>query len=371
MKSIHVPVHFDESFDIFTGHGILNYIPQHLVENPLGNRYKIFVSNSVADLYGRPLYEGMKECGLNVTVEACEDGEEIKRIEIVTEIGRILHREGFDRKDCAIIVSGGSLTDTIGFVAGTYKRGCNYINVPTTFIGQTDAGIGGKTGVNDESGKNMMGMFYNPRRVYNDTGLLVSLPDPEITNGMGEVIKYWLGFHSDMREYLERNRDKIFGHDQEAYEFIVSESSAIKANIVRQDPRETKDIRTCLNLGHTGAHGIEKATNYKLSHGLAVGLGLLVASRISVNRRWMKGSELERTSALLDQYGLPTKLDLEKYPVTRDDIIAPMIHDKKAVSGVINFVLLTGIGSLKKNNNGGYSNPATPQEIYKALDVIF
>ncbi|MBI2546882.1 MAG: 3-dehydroquinate synthase [Candidatus Aenigmarchaeota archaeon] len=371
MPVTHSPVYFDESFDVVTGYDMLKDVPTHLQNYPLGNKYKIFVSEDIAGLYGEPLFEGMKELRLNVTLEPIKDGEEVKRDTVAAKLRRLLHREEFDRRSCLIIVGGGTLSDLVGYVAGTYKRGIPYINIPTTFIGQTDAGIGGKTGVDDEFGKNMIGVFYNPRRIYLDPKLLVSLPNQEVVNGMGEVIKYGVGFRPDIFEFLEQSHEKVFARNPETYEFIVHESAKTKVSVVKEDPRETRDIRTSLNLGHTTGHGIEKATNYGLQHGLAVGLGLVVATELSAMRGIMSRDNASRIVALLKLYGLPTKISQIGYVVTKSDIMGPMVHDKKTVGGVVNYVLPNGIGSLQKNGMGGYSNPVGWHEIEKALDVIF
>ncbi len=349
---------------------MLQEIPGYLKQHPAGNKYRILASESIAQLYGNPLFEGMEREGLDVTFEPYKDGEEVKRDAVAAELRRKLHRERFDRKSCLIIVSGGTLADLGGYVAGTFKRGCNYISIPTTFVGQTDAGIGGKTGVDDEHGKNMIGIFYNPRIVFNDPSLLISLPNSQISNGMGEPIKYGLMSRPDIFGYLEKSRDKVFSRNPEALEFIVHESAMTKVHVVEQDPRETKDVRTCLNLGHTTAHGIEAASRYETPHGIAVGLGLMVAAQLSVNRGMLDAADRSRLVALVDSYGLPIKLSQTGHDLTKEQIIAPMASDKKAISGVINFVLPDGIGSLRRNEKGGYSHPVEVREIEKALDVI-
>ncbi|MBP1912798.1 3-dehydroquinate synthase [Thermococcus stetteri] len=255
------------------------------------------------------------------------DGEEYKNVETVMAIWRRLQDEGFTRKSLLIGLGGGVLTDIAGFVASTYMRGTLLGLVPTTLLAQVDAAIGGKTGVNF-NGKNMVGTFYLPNFVLIAHETLSTLPEEEVRNGLGEVAKYAI---------LDRKIYALTKDFEGISETLIRECALFKAEVVEKDPEE-KGMRRILNLGHTAGHAIEKLSSYGIKHGLAVAMGLAVASKIGEE---LYGFDSGKVEELLQGMGLPTR-----HPFGAGDIIREMRLDKKAWYGRIVFVVPVEIGEV-------------------------
>jgi 3-dehydroquinate synthase len=245
-----------------------------------------------------------------------------------------------------VALGGGVIGDLTGFAAGILKRGVDFAQVPTTLLAQVDSSVGGKTAINTAHGKNLVGMFHQPRIVIIDIELLASLPRRELLGGYAEVVKYGLLGDADFFAWLEKSGENALGGDRPAMTHAVAHSCAMKAAIVARDERETGD-RALLNLGHTFGHGLEAATGYsqRLIHGEGVALGCVLAFRLSASLGFATLEDVARVERHLAAVGLWTKI--AQIPGSRpdpDEVLSHMRHDKKAKSGRMTFILARGIG---------------------------
>ncbi|MDC3030202.1 3-dehydroquinate synthase, partial [Candidatus Pelagibacter sp.] len=278
----------------------------------------------------------------SLVIEANEKNKNQKQID------KILHcllKQNFSRQDCLISVGGGITGDLTGFAASTFKRGLQFINIPTTLLSQVDSSVGGKTGINSRYGKNLIGSFYQPKLVISDINFLKSLPEREVTCGYGEILKHSLIANINFFKFLKKNISKIFNLQSPFIEKAIFESCKIKKNVVEKDEKE-RNLRKILNFGHTFAHAYEAALGFsrKLNHGEAVILGMNTALEFSNQNKFLKNNEYE----LIKKHLMDSKLphNLKNYFSSKDinKIISFMIKDKKNNSDKINLVLLKKIG---------------------------
>ena len=269
----------------------------------------------------------------------------------INKILQILLDKNFSRQDCIITVGGGITGDVGGFAASLYKRGLQFINIPTTLLSQVDSSIGGKTGVNTKEGKNLIGTFYQPKIVLSEIEFLKSLPKREIVCGYGEILKHSLILNKKFYKYLDKNTSKILNLKTPFIEKAIFESCKIKKSIVEKDERETGK-RKVLNFGHTFAHAYEATLGYskKLNHGEAVILGIISALRFSLKKRVINLSDVQLILKHIKKMKLPSNID--KYLSARNltSILSFMIKDKKNTTKKINLILLKKIGTPIINN---------------------
>lgn len=248
-----------------------------------------------------------------------------------------------DRKSAIVALGGGVVGDLAGFVAATYLRGINFVQVPTTLLAQVDSSVGGKTAVNHKLGKNLIGAFYQPRAVFIDIATLKTLPERELKAGLAEVVKYGIISDENFFNYLEENVDKILSRNAEVLAQIVRRSCEIKAEVVSLDEKEN-GLRRILNFGHTIAHAVEEETGYeKYNHGEAVAIGMLGAAFISEKIGAASHVTVERLENLI------ARLCLQSYceGVSVDKLYAAFFRDKKTVGGKINWVVMKKIGAVE------------------------
>jgi 3-dehydroquinate synthase len=247
------------------------------------------------------------------------------------------------RNAAIIALGGGVIGDLAGFVAATYQRGMNLVQVPTTLLAQVDSSIGGKVGVNHPLGKNMIGAFHQPAFVWMDIDYLKTLPKREMICGLGEIIKYGVIHDAELFAYLESHLEEVLHLDVEAVMHVQAACAAIKAEIVSKDEKES-GIRIILNYGHTIGHGLESAGRYKLlKHGEAVLLGMIAEASIAKEMKLLEADSYERLVSLIRR--VPLKANL--FSLKRADIVNAMGHDKKRVAKKLRFVLPTKIGEVK------------------------
>jgi 3-dehydroquinate synthase len=246
-----------------------------------------------------------------------------------------------ERDDIIMALGGGMVGDLAGFVAATFLRGMPWVQVPTSLVAMVDASIGGKVGVNHPEGKNLIGAFYQPNLVLDDLQTLTTLPQRELTSGWAEVIKHGLILDEEFVQFLESNVDRLTKLERELLTQAIARSAAIKAQVVSQDEKEREGKRTILNYGHTIAHGLEAATQYKrFLHGEAVAIGMMGAAKISQRLGLLTSKAVEHQQALLQKFGLPTGFSaLDLTEITR-----AMKLDKKTKKKAIRWVLLKDIG---------------------------
>jgi 3-dehydroquinate synthase len=267
------------------------------------------------------------------------DGEEYKKLETVESILNALFEHKFDRKSLLIAFGGGVIGDMTGFTASLYQRGIDFIQIPTTLLSQVDASVGGKTGVNNKYGKNLIGAFYQPKAVYIDPAFLETLPEREFAAGVAEIVKMAVMFDKDYFEFLMEADLK----DEEVLKETIRRSVELKAWVVNQDEKEA-GIRAVLNYGHTFGHVVENETNYTTYlHGEAVAIGMVMANALAVELGLMNEEEAERIKTLLEKSSLPTTYEIRDV----DDFYEHFFLDKKSANNSIKFILPQGIGGHK------------------------
>ena len=297
----------------------------------------IITDSNIADIFLDELKESLPNKKLYThTIPA---GEANKNLNTVKDIYTTLVKNNFERGDLLIALGGGVVGDICGFTAATYLRGISFIQIPTSLLAQVDSSIGGKTGVDFDSYKNMVGAFYMPALVYINVSTLLSLPDSEFISGMGEVVKHGLILDFDYYKWIVSNAADIKIRNLDALEYMIYQSDIIKASVVEEDPFE-KGRRRLLNFGHTLGHAIEKEYNLKLSHGICVALGMLCAIYISAGKGYARMSDYDDVKALLLDFNFPVSIS----DISIDKIIEDTKNDKKMVDGHIKFILIKAIG---------------------------
>lgn len=331
-------VKVDKSYDILIGQDILGSIG-HRAKDLNGLGKVLVVSDDIVNsLYRDVVYNSLKEAGYNVFEFTFNHGEKSKNLNTFTQIINFLAEQGFVRSDLIIALGGGVVGDISGFVAASYMRGIDYIQVPTTLLSMIDSSVGGKTAVDLEAGKNLVGAFYQPRLVLIDTNTLLTLPCIEYKNGMGEGIKYAVLEGGELKDLV---LDGVKSSDTQSITRFVYLCVDSKRKIVEEDEKES-NIRRLLNLGHTFAHAIEKLSLYEIPHGLCVAAGLDIIARIS--NAHLKLSDIDYMTILniLEKYELNNM-----NPYTIDQMIDIIKLDKKVESDNINFVIPYTFGDCR------------------------
>ncbi len=340
MKKIQVSLK-ENPYPILIGSGILNQL-EDLLEKYRTNKNLLFIIDANVE---KTNPEKIKSCLASkykkLNFYFLKPGEKSKSYIELNKIYSFLLNNNYGR-DTTIIAAGGGVTgDLAGYAAATFMRGIQLIHVPTTLLAAVDSSIGGKTGINFEKKKNMIGAFYQPKFVIIDTELLKTLPKSELTSGFGEIVKY--AFLSDEKffTYVIDNYRKIFEYDNEVLQRIISDSASIKASVVSQDEKES-GLRKILNLGHTFAHAFETKLNFRIKHGEAVDAGIIAALFLS------NDIGLLSTNSLTDLLSLPLKIKIPSRlkGLDKEDLFNIMLHDKKNRNEQIKFVLLSGIGKI-------------------------
>lgn len=299
----------------------------------------IVTDSAVEKLYVEPLRQVLEGCCAHVSVFVFTAGEANKTLDTVRKLYEHLILNKFDRKDMLVALGGGVVGDLTGFAAATYLRGIDFIQVPTTLLAQVDSSIGGKTGVDFDAYKNMVGAFHMPRLVYMNLGTLLTLPERQFSAGMAEIIKHGLIQDEAYYGWLQEHEKEIEDRDYEALRYMVHGSCQIKRHVVEEDPTE-QGIRAWLNFGHTAGHAVEKLKNFELYHGECVSIGCVAAAWISWKRGFLTLEEREQIEQVLKSYGLPVRVE----GLSAEDVLRTTKLDKKMEAGKIKFVLLNRIG---------------------------
>jgi len=323
------------NYPVVVGPGAMEDIPQHIP----GDAKKLLIIHAPA--LAR-IAEQMKEDlsgEREVFLVEVPDAEAAKRVEVAAFCWGILGQLDFQRNDAILGLGGGATTDLAGFVAAAWLRGVALIQVPTTVLAMVDAAVGGKTGVNTQEGKNLVGVFYSPRAVIADTDVLAGLGENEVKAGMAEVVKCGVISDPTILDVLEANPEEALDTASEVFVELVKRAVAVKAEVVGDDFRES-GLREILNYGHTLGHAIEHAERYQWRHGAAISIGMVFAAELSRMVANLSDEDVERHRRILGGLGLP--LD---YPQGRwRTLLATMQKDKKARGGVVRFVVLDAPG---------------------------
>lgn len=335
-------------------------LPELQALGALESRRVCIVTDSKVDqIYGEEVLQLLQGCCLKAVKYAFPSGEENKNLDIVKGIYTFLIQEGLDRKDLLLALGGGVVGDTTGYVAATYLRGIDFVQVPTTLLAQTDSSIGGKTGVDFDGYKNMVGAFKMPKLVYMNLSVLRTLDDRQFFSGFAEVMKHGLIRDALLYQWLIENMYEICDRDLNVLQEMLMRSCTVKKLVVEKDPTEQGE-RALLNFGHTIGHAIEKYKNFKLCHGECIALGAVAAAYISWKREMLS---MEEYYEIRDMY-VPFNLPISIEDIDPKEILRLTKSDKKMESGQIKFVLLKKIGKAVLDKT------VTDEEILDAISEI-
>ena len=331
-----IKVSGESAYGIVVGRALLKQVAE-----AIGDRAKkVLVVHPVAlSQSAEQLRESLVESGFEVLLAGVPDTEEAKRVEVAAFCWQILGQADFTRTDTVVGFGGGSTTDLAGFVAATWLRGVDLIQIPTTLLAMVDAAIGGKTAINTAEGKNLVGVFHAPKQVIVDLDTLETLPKNEILAGFGEIVKY--GFIEDPRilELIEENLADATDAKTDRFREIVERSIAIKARVVSEDFKES-GLREILNYGHTLGHAIEHNERYQWRHGAAISVGMMFVAELARIAGRLDDATVERHRSVLSMIGLPTTYRSSEF----EKLLAAMQRDKKSRAGQLRFVVLDAIG---------------------------
>ena len=341
-----------KSYPIYFGDGILNTTGTLIKKNlPDVKKICIISDKNLPWILLKKLTKSLKK--YNFKIYRLSANEKIKSFRVAEKLIENLLKDNLNRSDCIIAFGGGILGDLSAFVSSLAKRGMKFINIPTTLLAQVDASIGGKTAINSDQGKNLIGTFYQPDFILTDISLLNSLPRREMICGYGEILKHSLIFDKKLFLWLLRNGKRIINNeDKSILKTAIIRSCKIKSTIVNRDEKE-KNLRMILNFGHTFAHGFEGAKKFskRLNHGEAVLLGMMLASQLSYKKKILSLKDL----ILIKQHYLSLNLPMEmKKKFKKNEIskiISFMKKDKKNLNEKINLILIKKIGKATKPNS--------------------
>lgn len=346
MRIVHVPLGH-RSYDIKVGAGLLPRLGVECARLKLGPRCAVITDSNVGRHLAGPALKSLSASGFEPVLITVPAGEKSKRLAVVEDCYDQLAAHRLERKSYIVALGGGVVGDLAGFVAATYLRGVPFVQVPTTLLAQVDSSVGGKTGVNLKSGKNLVGSFYQPRLVLCDLDVFETLPKREYISGLAEVIKYGIIADAILFAQLERNLSKLLQRDTGTLRSVIARCCEIKADVVGQDERES-GLRAILNFGHTIGHAIENSSGYgKFLHGEAISIGQVAAARLSHKMLGFPSGDVERVEKLFTQAGLPVKIKVDA--AKRKKLFAAMKLDKKVSGGEIKFVLAQKIGKVVWN----------------------
>ena len=343
------------SYEVRVGSGLLDdivaqariFIERYRAEG-YGHQRKVPVvaDRNAMERHGDRLSRSLASNRFEIEWYVVEPGEASKSWSSLQRLVDWLLELGIERGDHVFALGGGVVGDLTGFACAILKRGCGFVQLPTTLLAQVDSSVGGKTAINTSAGKNLVGAFHQPSLVVIDLDTLSTLPPRELRAGYAEVLKYGVLGDAEFFDWLEANGSRVLALDDEALEQAVASSVAAKARIVAEDERETTGTRALLNLGHTFGHALEKETGFsdKLLHGESVALGMVLAARYSARRGLMPLGEAERIVRAIERAGLPSEIAALGLDADGQRLADHMLHDKKMDAGTLPFILLRGIG---------------------------
>ncbi len=340
-----VPVHLGErSYEIRIGDRLIEQLGEQ-TEDLLSKDAPVVVvtTDPLVLPYGRPAQQALQKAGYESSLCAVPDGEGAKTMDNVNLILDHLVHHRLPRQSTLFAVGGGVIGDMAGFAAAIYLRGIPFVQVPTTLLAMVDSSVGGKTGVNHALGKNLIGAFYQPRRVVMDLRALATLPRREYISGLAEVIKHGVIRDAELFATLEKNAESLLAKDASLLGPVIRRNCEIKAAVVEADERETGE-RAHLNFGHTIGHGVETlAARFGMLHGEAVSIGMVGAARLAVKMNLWQADQAQRLESLLEAVGLPVRIPAI---LPAEMILERMRHDKKVVGKTMRFVLPEAYGRV-------------------------
>ena len=329
-----IAVAVDPPYPVIIGTGLLSELGELV-----GSRHRVAILHQpVLAQTAEAIRHHLSEKGVDAHRIELPDAEAGKDLQVVAFLWEVLGRIGIDRKDAIVSLGGGAATDVAGFAAATWLRGVDIVHVPTTLLAMVDAAIGGKTGINTDAGKNLVGAIHQPAAVVVDLAVLQTLPPNELVAGMAEVVK--AGFIADpvILEMIEADPEAAVDPSGVILPELIRRAIAVKATVVAADERESA-LREILNYGHTLAHAIERRERYRWRHGAAVSVGLVFAAELARLTGRLDSATAQRHRDVLVALGLPVTYDADALP----ELLGYMAGDKKTRSGVLRFVVLDGL----------------------------
>jgi 3-dehydroquinate synthase len=351
--SVHVPPPRTAGYDVVIGAGLLHALPRLVAAAAPADRYAVIAPAPVAALYGEAVLDGLRTAGLHADLLSFPDGEQHKTRATWAALTDRMLEIGCGRGSAVIALGGGVAGDLAGFVAATYMRGVAVVQVPTTLLAMIDAAVGGKTAVDTDAGKNLVGVFHPPRVVIMDPVVLGTLPDDAIRAGLAEAVKHGVMLDATYFRWIEDNAEALLRRDTEALEHLVTRSVELKAAVVADDPFDSAG-RAVLNFGHTVGHALEHDAGYTLDHGFAVAAGMVVEALAGEQLGVTEQGTAARIRRLLLQLGLPATPDLQRRPdhgaAAADRLVAAMRLDKKSRGRAVHCALPARIGTSARTS---------------------
>jgi 3-dehydroquinate synthase len=329
-----IEVAVDPPYPVIVGTGLLGELSELL-----GSRHKVAILHQpVLTQTAEAIRNHLSDKGIEAHRIELPDAESGKDLQVVAFLWEVLGRIGIGRTDAIVSLGGGAATDVAGFAAATWLRGVDIVHVPTTLLAMVDAAIGGKTGINTDAGKNLVGAFHQPAAVIVDLAMLETLPPNELVAGMAEVVK--AGFIADpvILDLIEADPKAAIDPSGSVLPELIRRAIAVKATVVAADEKESA-LREILNYGHTLAHAIERRERYRWRHGAAVSVGLVFAAELARLAGRLDAATVQRHRDVLTALGLPVSYDADALP----ELLGYMAGDKKTRSGVLRFVVLDGL----------------------------
>lgn len=355
MEKFHVDLKktIDHSYDIVIGENLAESLCEDLLHRTAAEKRNIAIitDSNVDSLYAEPVFQLLRSAlpeEVKLIKIVFPAGEKSKTRETKAMVEDRLIAAGYRRDTFLVALGGGVVTDLAGFVAGTFARGVPFINYATTLLAAADASVGGKTAVDTDTATNLIGLIYQPKCVYIDTAAWKTLPERAIADGLAETIKHACMADADFFTYLEQNVENVFSLDPVVCKYIAEKNCAIKYHVVMIDETE-KGMREILNLGHTVGRAIETVSNYRLSHGEAVAVGLMAQIRLGIRFGYCTEQDAARVKALLQRAKLP--VSIPEY-IDREALVKKLYTDKKVRNGKLRFVFQDGIGRMREFSAG-------------------
>jgi len=349
-----------KSYPVFIYNSELNKLPEKLVKQKLFKNLLIVIDENVAHYYQPKIKSVFSNHSGKICYYLLPSGEKTKSEKELKKIYDFLLKNNFGRDTVLIAIGGGVTGDLAGYAASTFMRGIQLVHVPTTFLSMIDSSIGGKTGINFNKKKNIIGAFYQPRLVFIDIMFLSTLPSGEFNSAFGELIKYGLISNNEFYNFLSDNLEKVKSLNDRVIKVAVEESVLIKAGVIQQDEFERRGIREILNLGHTFAHAIESELGFKVKHGDAVTAGIICSLFLSNKIGLLDTSKQKNLMRLPASVQIPAIIK----KINNQNVFDAMRSDKKNKDDKIMFVLISGIGNMLVDV------PVKKRDIYYALDKM-
>ena len=367
MSNFHVALKkvVDDSYDVQIGCGLIDDMIQDIKEGLVGNKKKfaVITDSNVDEVYGRPVLEKILTAGYQGDLFVFAAGEKSKVRKTKEEIEDAMLAKGYRRDCCVIAVGGGVVTDLAGFLAGTFGRGVPVIHYATTLLAAADASIGGKTAVDTDLATNLIGLIYQPKKVYVDIDAWKTLPKRHLINGLAETIKHACLADYELFTYLEEHWQDILSCDKEACTYISEHNCKVKYEVVMKDEKEN-NLREILNLGHTVGRAIETVSDYRLLHGEALSIGMTAQVLLGYRSGYLSKKECERVITLQQAVGLPVRIP--EY-IDREELVKKLYTDKKVRDGRLRFVFQKGIGDVMTFGEETYARCVSEEEIRAVL----